>query len=426
MKIILNFLLALIPAMGISQSSIRAYAVGDTVKDELLTELINKASLSQDLGSVKNKLLIVDFFATSCKGCIEALPHINTVREEHATEMEVIAITYEKKDRVERFTRQNKIGKEIQVDYISDDTTLKAYFPHQSISHLVWIYKGIVKAITYSDYVNEENVSKVLAGKNLHLPVKREIPDYDYTKGLLIVNDINIPTFSMPKTVYYSAVTGYLNSVYPSVNMTIDSVRKIAHYSFINRTIPQLYFAAADLQPFAKSQVIAVVSDTSRYFYDPKPAYRELWDSTNRYCYDAFMPTSMTLDEMRSKMWRDLDDYFGLETKIERKKVDCLSVEVPENPSLRKAKQVKAVDPNKIVFLTVMDLVAILNKEHLGTPFIFRGDNGLFGPVYLTTINDMAIVEAELLSQGILLKRKKQEMDMFFIKEKGKDMHKTP
>jgi hypothetical protein len=339
--------------------------------------------------------------------------------------MQVVVITYENDQKLKTFQTRSAIGKYLKLPFIANDSLIAKYFPHRNLSHIVWIYKGIVRAITYSDYVNNANVSKILSGETLHLPVKRDITNYDYEQNLLILNHSTIPAFSMPKRAYYSAVTSYMNNLGPNTSVTIDSIHHIAHFCFVNWTIPELYFRVAGLLTFPKSQMVLEVSDTSRYFYEPRPAYKELWDSANRYCYDAFLPTSMSEEEMKSKMTRDLDDYFGITGRIERRNMECVIIDKDFSSKRAVLSKEKTTLTGKINIPTVEDMLYLLNQE-FGMPVQCEPAILEEGPLQLTSLKNMAMLEDELKKYGITIRKEKREIDMFLLKEKNIGMHATP
>ena len=340
--------------------------------------------------------------------------------------MQVVAITYENDQKLEIFQTKSPIGKKLTVPFIARDSSIAKHFPHYNLSHIVWIYKGTVRAITYSDYVNNDNVSKILSGESLHLPVKRDVKDYHYDQSLLILNQSNIPAFSMPKKAFYTAVTSYMNNLGPSTSTTIDSVHHIAHYGMVNWTIPELYFWVAGVTPFPKSQMRLEVSDTSKYFYEPRPAYKELWDSANRYCYDAFLPTSMDEEEMKHKMRQDLDDYFGVTGRIERRNVECLVIDKDISVKREAVKKQATVLTGKIDIPTVEDLAYLLNQEFISTPVQCESAILKEGPLQLTSLKNIALLEEELKQYGISLRKEKREIDIFFLKEKNIGIQATP
>lgn len=427
MKIIYCLLLySLYSLPSYSQNTLKTYTIGDSVDVDVFNTIRSAANLRESTGELSNKLLIVDFFATNCKGCIHALPLIDSLREKHKEVMQVVAITYENGQKLKTFQTQSPIGKYLKLPFIANDSLIAKHFPHYNRSHIIWIYKGIVRAITFSDYVNKENVAKILSGETLHLPVKRDVTGFDYEQNLLILNHSNIPAFSMPKRAYYTAVTSYLNNLEPSYSMVIDSVHHIAHYCMINWTIPELYFRVAGIYTFPKSQMKLNISDTSKYFYEKSLGYQELWDSANRYCYDAYLPTSMDEETMKRKMYQDLDDYFGIAGRIERQTLECLVLDKDFSPKPEKPQHQTTATAGTINIPTVEDLLGMLNQQYISTPVQCESAILREGPLQLTSVHNLNLLEEDLKKYGITIRKEKREIDMFLLKEKSGGIQATP
>jgi thiol-disulfide isomerase/thioredoxin/outer membrane lipoprotein-sorting protein len=80
---------------------------GDTAPDFTVTSLDGRKVSLKDL---KGKIVLLDFWATWCGPCIEALPHTAEIAKEFGSdELVVLAISDEKKETVEEFLKEHKI-----------------------------------------------------------------------------------------------------------------------------------------------------------------------------------------------------------------------------------------------------------------------------------------------------------------------------
>ncbi len=74
--------------------------------------------------ALKDKTIILEFWATWCGGCIEAIPHINEMAEKYGNE-DVIFISmnsFDKKEKIEKFLQKTKMS-----TYIAMDDEMKTY-----------------------------------------------------------------------------------------------------------------------------------------------------------------------------------------------------------------------------------------------------------------------------------------------------------
>ncbi|MGN6420108.1 MAG: TlpA family protein disulfide reductase [Pseudobacter sp.] len=97
----LLFLLISLPLAGIAQTSfkkkieanpVKAYTVGDRLPDMVFKNLINYKSDKLNLGSLKGKLILVDFWELSCTNCMAAFPKIQKAKQQFGDKVEVITV----------------------------------------------------------------------------------------------------------------------------------------------------------------------------------------------------------------------------------------------------------------------------------------------------------------------------------------------
>jgi thiol-disulfide isomerase/thioredoxin len=131
--------------------------------------------------ALAGKVMLLDFWATWCGPCIAGMPHLDELQQTFGDQLQVIAISEEKQDRLTRFVENT----DHQFLFAQDTGALSQLFPYRVIPHTVLINpKGEVVAITTPDNITVEVVEKVLRGESLDFPVKRSKmefdPHYDY------------------------------------------------------------------------------------------------------------------------------------------------------------------------------------------------------------------------------------------------------
>jgi hypothetical protein len=356
--------------------------------------------------------------ATSCKGCILALPRLDSLQQRYANTLQVALISYEPKARAEHFFKENHIGKTVHLPMVTDDKTFTKYFPHQYISHVIWVQKKEVKAISWTDYVTDNNVQIFLRGEALSVPVKRDIDPFDQQENLLTLNREKIPTFSEPILKYYSAVTSYMPYQLPHIKRTVDSANGTVHFNFENHYIPELYFSAANVSPLPSSSLLFDVKDTSKYLYQPKLGYKDTWDSMNQYCYDAVFPLSLSEEAIKEKMWSDFNLFFGIQVKLERRRTDCLHlIDTSAATPGEKGENLEERKGDKRLMLTVNDILWSVNRCIIGTPVINDNVSGCKGPFYIRLNGSPIELAEDLRPYGIAVKKMPDEADMFILSE---------
>ncbi len=307
-----------------SQPAIHPLSVGESIPDLLLSHLVHYKTPTARLSDFHNEVLILDLMATNCKSCLVHLSHMDTLQQRYQNRLRILPVTYESSPKVRSFLQNMPIGKTISFPFVTEDTLLSQYFPHQFISHLVWIYKGRVVAITQPEYVQAKHIETVLQGKSLFLPVKQDIGHYTAANSLWVPNPETLLPANQAVLRYFSTVTPYLEGFAYGESHFLDTAKRITRTAYINYSIPQLYAAALGKgSRFPAAYVQLEVRDSSRFFFDGK-GYKSDWYDRSSYCYQSATPADMLDTLIRAKMQSDLDFYLRLQGRMEKRWVACL------------------------------------------------------------------------------------------------------
>lgn len=93
----------------------------------------------------RGKPLLIDFWATWCKSCIEGFPKLELIQRKFGSEVNILLVntiqTQDTPDKVsDMFARYNEQHNySPSLPYIIQDTVMLNYFPHQLLPHMVWI-----------------------------------------------------------------------------------------------------------------------------------------------------------------------------------------------------------------------------------------------------------------------------------------------
>lgn len=133
------------------------------------------AGFRGDLHELRGKVVVLEFWATWCKPCVSAIPHLNQLADEFRHDDVVfLAITDDKTDRLTPFLAKRPINAIIGID--PERRSWKS-FDVPSIPHTVLISKeGQIIGATLPENINTDNLRKALTGNSPALPVKEGIP----------------------------------------------------------------------------------------------------------------------------------------------------------------------------------------------------------------------------------------------------------
>ncbi len=282
------------------------------------------------LNDYRDKLIILDFWATWCKPCISSLYKLDTLQKQFTDEIAVIPATYEAKEKAGTFIA----NKGWSLPSAVGDTILKKYFPHQSIPHQVWIKSGRVEAIAGSEYANKQTITSLLSGRKVDFEHKNEVY---FNKGLPLFLNGNGGDGS--NLLYQSVISGRLNARVSGV--TRASPNQILAY---NQTVEELYALALQSETAAyfgpltyERYALYEVDDTLRYRISPRMAastnddsIKGQWVRDNWYCYNLVLPSGNSEEDVNSRMLQDLNAFFGdylnLRVSFEHRDVTALAI----------------------------------------------------------------------------------------------------
>ncbi len=147
-----------------------AVKVGDPAPEINLQSLIpDQPASNATLKALKGKAVVIEFWATWCAPCVEAIPHLNELAKQFADRpIQFISITYEDKEVVEAFIKKRPIAGWIGFD--PGKKLIKTY-GFEGIPQTVLIdAKGNYAGVTYPHWLKAEHLKDLMAGKKLTLP----------------------------------------------------------------------------------------------------------------------------------------------------------------------------------------------------------------------------------------------------------------
>ena len=413
MKLIYCLMILLWPFANMAQTN-TPLAIGDKMPDITLSPLLNYPASKSNFSEFKNKLVVFDFMTTGCASCIEALPRFDSLQKAYSDQIQIILVIPESETRVQAFLKRKNIAF-LNLPVIAGDTSLAQLFPHTYISHDVLIKNEKVIAITYPEYVVAENIQRILEGKNILMPVKRDITAFQYDQPLLQLNQSIIPDFSFPANSSYSTVTSYLENVPERFTAIRDTTKNILRISMINVPILDLYIRTLYGTQLRSAFISLDIADTDRYTYKEGTGYYHEWLKQNTYCYEGSFPLNYSDSAIKKKISSDLDFYLQLHGEMVKRDVSCWVI--TKDSSLSSIhKNTKERLPNTV---SLDDILFYNNNDYGDIPTL--NESGIselwIQGLQKNQYTNIPVLREKLREYGLEITRRNRLIDMLVITE---------
>jgi len=407
-------------------SAVRYLNVGDRLPSTLLPNLINNKTKSLNTEVFKDRLLILDFWSISCKGCVMALPTLDSLQAIFGKKIKILPVTYEDEKTVKKFWQTNSFTKNVSLPSVVNDKILSGYFRHKTIPHEVWIYKGEIIAITTAQFVDSLHIEQVLKGTKIAWPIKEDFYNFDYDRALFLIDSNQVSKENT--SIQYAALSDYLEGVNSESlsgggSIIRDKKARTIRTFFLNQPA-YTYYATLCLQaqrqePLIKptiilqpNQIIWEVKNKSKYQYISKEisGYEQEWVRKYAFCFEAVYPDTGQNDRVIYKqILTDLNQLLGLNVRWERKRENIFVLE--RDSSIKNIKILSDGD-------RAYTLAYLLNQKE-DSPYVFTDDNvkKIYVSKSLKKIGDIKILNDSLLKYGLHLRMKLSDVDKLVFSE---------
>lgn len=309
----------------------RQVQIGQGLPDLPPLPIINYATDFIELSAMSDKVIILDFFDTFCASCIEAMPRLANVQRELGDAVAIIPVTWQPRTVIERFYKTNKYLKEHNaiLPTIVGDTLLKKYFPHQSISHTVWLYKGKVSAISHPDFVTVAQIRELIEREVVNVPVKDDFkPKQSFGA---IGADRRLKRGNVISEVILSGYQEGLDT--ESVRFKKDSLDNSYRSTFVNMDLLGATTSAwAHIREpkylMNKERIVWDVPDSSIFYHDKDGNVqpRQIWNQKYLLSYSRLDTLTKTDAERARIVLEDLSAMLRVKSKWEDRPQRCLVI----------------------------------------------------------------------------------------------------
>ncbi|MGN6402602.1 MAG: TlpA family protein disulfide reductase [Flavisolibacter sp.] len=405
----------------------KTLSIGDTVPDIEFAQLINYPSKTARLSDFKDKLVILDFWATWCGSCLHAMPKMDSLQRQYGDKLQVVLINsvHQTRDdslKVSGFFRKwkDRTGTGLCLPSVVNDTLIAGLFQHWLIPHYVWIGKDRkVMAITSSDGITARNLEAAFNGIAPALAAKKD-------------QDMDRPIFSGKDLVkenlvsYAILVKGWFDGL-PRGNKTRETNNLIYGRAMTNTTIWDMYQTIASLMEpsITDKQVIADVKDTLDLLGPTWPAEdRDKWYKEHAFTLDVIVPKAEA-SRLYERVLEVINRNSGFKGQFEKKKTKCWVLQKKNTAHHLQSNggetenRLWDKDNPHLKNTNISALLGYLNSIPAFKEIVIN-ETGYKGNIDLETeggFSDLNEIQRNLSKNGFVLKQKERLVKVFVVRK---------
>jgi thiol-disulfide isomerase/thioredoxin len=392
-------------ANKITDTDITPLKIGDRIPDELWEMHFPVVSAKSDrvqylsLGDFRDKLIILDFWATWCAPCISSLHKLDTLQDQFKDDLIVIPTSYESESKVRSFLKERSIN----LSSLIEEEELKKYFPHRSIPHQVWIHDKKVRAIASHKDANIENINRILKDDHFTLTIKNDILDYDQRMPLSLYS-----TTTNTPLVFSSTITRWIEGLGSATGSLKANDNLFINYS--NVSALKMYQTTLNCE---NNRIVLKSKNIVRNEPESK--------TDHIYSYQLIIPEKTPEHIVKTTILADLNTAFGLRLEEVNRLVECYIVYNKQNEKKeRSLNEHKLRAKNEYKFTS---FIKLLNQtvEWKEDQLIYINESDYKGFIYTdpyTEIqNSPELVKEVLELFGLTIRKEKRLLKMHILSD---------
>ncbi|GAB5554616.1 MAG: redoxin domain-containing protein [Saprospiraceae bacterium] len=353
-----------------------------------------------DQASLKDKITIIEFWATWCSPCIGGMQHLDELRAQYPADLQVIAVSQESFERVRSFIQQKDFDFLYAID--SEDV-LNNYFPHRIIPHSIIIdQQGVVRAITKPSDIKPETIQQLITRKDIHLPLKAENTSFDY-----FADYFKADTNTLEKFEIQPSIPG-IGTFSKNPNSGPFAGRRISLHNYM---IDDMYRTAYQTSIY-------------RMLYEMDKAQFDYENPKHKFCLDLIVkPEEQAL--LYPMLIEELEKTFPIKTRLEQKTLDVAvlfridSIPVQLLPGTSGDQMTARGDYYKNSNASFEDLSSYLEDYGIvGLPVLNEtGDSNAYQIDFSFSPEEKGSFQAALREMGLGIKRAQRVIEVLILSE---------
>jgi thiol-disulfide isomerase/thioredoxin len=317
-------LLSLILNNGIVYAQLK---IGDKVRAEEIERLLSGKSLTVKPGNYRGKKIIFDFWSIYCLSCMKSFASLDSLQLKYRNDVQIVLVNFDSRESTEKvFSKFKTIHRPRYIPLVSANGFFRSNFKRDKFPYALWLSEdGTIKYFTEAYNSSKKNIEAFLLDKALDVDTITLQRD-KLSSLVAIPNDEWESRF-----LFYSYITRWVKGIdigYRNVQPINNgkSVRLCINAASITE-LCKLAFEERGKHNFNLPYTIELnVADSARYIAPADMSSYDQWKKNNAYNYDLVIPVE-NKDKAYERMQSDIQNYFDIEVKIEKRLRTCLIVQ---------------------------------------------------------------------------------------------------
>lgn len=400
--------------------------IGDALPESIWTtsfDTVNAPDNTTTLSNDKNKLIIIDFWATWCSSCLLNFPKMEELQKQFRDQLSIIAVSDQSRTVLEKFFSSANGKRYAKTLSVANDKLLHNFFPHKGIPYVIWIKDGKVINITDAEQVTEKSISEILRNQKSSLQTVIQI---DKTRPLMLSESYDAEKSA--ELISYSFISkGRIRSLDYGTWFHREKDKTFGR-QFTNLSLMEIYNALAyelfELRGdhFSEKRKINKLRDPKEIDFKTTIAGKET--DSKLYNVDFIVPKTQS-DSLYNKMIRFINENTPYDATIEMVMTKCLVLKRISDKDKIATKGGAFVDrffkePSELQNVPLQYLLSSLNANNSLTALPVIDETGYKGKVdlHFSTVNNFQSFQKELAGYDLTLEESERPILTLTLKDK--------
>lgn len=405
----------------------KALKIGDVIPEKVWMTPLSVANAPQktmELDKDRDKLILLDFWATWCGSCLKNFPKMEALEKQFEGKLKVLPVTGEDLATLNKFFASKNGQRFKNLISVAGDPFLSKIFPHYAIPFIVWIKDGKVLNTTDASQVTADNIQEILQGKKSSvetvLQIGRDRPlmlaeQFDLEKKTTLVN-------------YALLSKGRIKAIAPGSGFHRSNDGVVYGRQWTNISLMNIYRGIAyelfekENTPFSEKRLVNLVKNPEAI--DFTITHEDDPVDDRLYNFEFIVPQNKA-DQLYPNMLKALNEFSGYSALIEKQRTKCLVMKKTGASDDLKTKGGTVV--SNLVKTTVIlrnapleHLIVYLNVNNQFTDLNVIDETGYTDNVDLNlgTVKDLAELKKALQKYGLTLIEEERDLSMLVVRDR--------